>query len=67
MPLKPGRSKSVVSENIREFHKGRTYRRTQRRKGKRRADRQAVAVAMRASGMPRYAPPQMTMRRKRMM
>ena len=46
MPLKPGKSREVVSENIREFHKGKTYRRTEARQGKKKADRQAVAVAL---------------------
>ena len=46
MPLKKGKSKKVVSENIREFHHGATYERTKKKYGKATADRQAVAVAM---------------------
>jgi hypothetical protein len=42
MPMS-GRS---VSEDIREFHTGKTYSRTKSRYGKRTADRQAVAAAM---------------------
>lgn len=46
MPLKPGSSKKVVSENIREFHGGKTYNHTKAKFGKKRADKQAVAVAL---------------------
>lgn len=44
MPLKKGKSKRTMSSNIREFHKGKTYARTKRKYGKKRADKQAVAV-----------------------
>lgn len=43
MPIDPRKS---TSENIREFHTGRTYAKTKSRFGKKRADRQAVAVAL---------------------
>lgn len=46
MPLKKGQSRATVSSNIREFHTGKTYARTKRKFGKKRADKQAVAVAM---------------------
>jgi len=46
MPLKKGRSQKVVSQNIKEFHKGKTYARTEAKFGKARADRQAVAAAL---------------------
>lgn len=45
MPLKPGTSKKVVGENIREFAKGKTFRHTKEKFGKARAIKQAVAVA----------------------
>jgi len=45
MPLKKGKSKRTLSSNIREFHKGKTYARTKRKYGKKRANKQAVAVA----------------------
>lgn len=45
MPLKKGKSKKTRSENIREFHKGATYKKTLHKFGKERADAQAVAVA----------------------
>jgi hypothetical protein len=46
MPLKKGRSQKVVSQNIREFHKGKTYQHTKQKFGKRDADAQAVAAAL---------------------
>lgn len=46
MPLKKGKSKATVSENIRELHKGKTHARTQAKFGKKRADKQAVAIAL---------------------
>lgn len=55
MPLKPGRSRKVVSENIRELHTGNTYARTKRKFGKSKADRQSVAIAMHKAGLSRMA------------
>lgn len=46
MPLRPGGSKRVISENISEFHGGKTYNTTKAKFGKKKADAQAVAVAM---------------------
>jgi len=43
MPLNPSAS---VGENISEFHGGKTYAKTKRKFGKRKADAQAIAVAM---------------------
>lgn len=45
MPMKKGKSKKTISENIREFHKGATYARTKSKFGKERADAQAIAAA----------------------
>ena len=42
MPLNP---KASIGENISEFHTGSTYQRTKKKFGKRRADKQAIAVA----------------------
>jgi len=57
MPLKRGSSKKVVSENISEFHGGKTYARTKAKFGKKRADKQAVAVAMAESRRSRHGRP----------
>lgn len=46
MPLKPGKGQKVVSENIRELHQGPQYERTKEKFGKKKADEQAVAVAL---------------------
>lgn len=46
MPLKEGSSPSTVSSNIRELHTGDTYAHTEEKFGKRRADRQAIAIAL---------------------
>ena len=46
MPLKRGTSRKTVSENISEFHGGKTYARTKSKFGKRRAQKQAIAVAL---------------------
>ena len=45
-PLHAGKSKSAVSENIAEFHGGKTYAHTAEKFGKKKADKQAVAVAL---------------------
>jgi hypothetical protein len=50
MPLKKGKSKKVISENISEFHTGKTYAATKTKFGKAKADRQAIAVAMSQAG-----------------
>lgn len=50
MPLKPGKNNKVVSENIREFHKGKTYAKTAAKFGAAKARRQAVAVALKKAG-----------------
>jgi hypothetical protein len=46
MPLKKGTSKETVSQNISEFHGGKTYGQTKEKFGKGTADKQAVAVAL---------------------
>lgn len=46
MPLKKGTSRKTVSKNIEEFHEGDTYERTKAKFGKKKADKQAVAVAL---------------------
>lgn len=51
MPLLKGSSRKRISENISEFHKGKTYQHTLRKFGKKRADAQAVAAAMETARM----------------
>lgn len=46
MPLKQGNSQAVISENIAELHQGKTFRRTRRKFGKAKANKQAVAIAL---------------------
>lgn len=46
MPLKSGKSSKVVSSNISEFHTGKTYAHTKAKFGKKKANKQAVAVAL---------------------
>jgi hypothetical protein len=46
MPLKRGKSKSVVSKNIVELHGGKTFAHTAAKFGKKTADKQAVAIAL---------------------
>lgn len=46
MPLVPGASQKTVSKNISELHGGNTYARTKKKFGKKKADRQAVAIAL---------------------
>jgi hypothetical protein len=49
MPLHKGKSKKVISENIKEFHSGPTYAHTEQKFGKKRANAQAIAVALETS------------------
>jgi hypothetical protein len=46
MPLKQGRSKKIISQNIKEFHTGKTYQHTKAKFGAKRANKQAIAVAI---------------------
>jgi hypothetical protein len=46
MPLKPGSSRDTISENIRELHTGNTYARTRRKFGTKKANTQAIAIAL---------------------
>lgn len=46
MPLREGNSPKIVSQNIREFHTGKTYAHTLSKFGKAKANKQAIAVAL---------------------
>jgi O6-methylguanine-DNA--protein-cysteine methyltransferase len=50
MPLKKGSSQKTISSNIRELHGGKTYASTARKYGKAKANKQAVAIAMKEAG-----------------
>ena len=46
MPLMKGNSPAIVGKNIEEFHEGKTFARTAAKFGKKRANKQAIAVAL---------------------
>lgn len=46
MPLRKSASKSATRANFEEFGRGKTYARTKKRYGKKRADRQRIAVVL---------------------
>jgi hypothetical protein len=46
MPLRKGRSRKTVSTNISELHHGKTFAHTRKKFGKRRANKQAIAIAL---------------------
>ena len=46
MPIKRGKSRKVIGDNIRELHAGKTHARTERKFGKRKADKQSIAIAL---------------------
>ena len=46
MPLKKGTSQKTISSNISELHGGKTFAHTARKFGKKRANKQAVAIAL---------------------
>jgi len=50
MPLTKGSGKKVFSQNISEFTKGKTFKHTKKKFGKKKAMKQAVAIAYKMSG-----------------
>lgn len=46
MPLRAGSGSDVVSGNISELHGGKTYAHTKRKFGKKKAHKQAIAIAL---------------------
>lgn len=46
MPLVQSDTVAATRDNFREFGKGKTYRRTKRRYGKKRANKQRIAVVL---------------------
>ena len=53
MPLKRGSSQKTISGNIRELHSGKTYEKTRKKFGARRAHKQSIAIAMSEAGKSR--------------
>lgn len=49
MPLRAGSTRSVIAANIRELHSGRTYAKTKAKHGTKKANAQAVAIALESS------------------
>jgi hypothetical protein len=56
MPLKKGSSQKIISKNISELHGGNTYARTADKFGKKRANKQAVAIAFKKAGKSKKRP-----------
>lgn len=46
MPLRKSASKAATRENFEEFGHGKTYARTKRKYGKKKADKQRIAVVL---------------------
>lgn len=51
MPLRKGGGRKAVGRNVRELHTGKTYARTKRKYGATKANKQAIAIAMRTAGV----------------
>jgi hypothetical protein len=45
MPLIQGSSQKIIGQNISELHGGRTYQKTKKKFGKKKANAQAIAIA----------------------
>lgn len=54
MPLQPGSSNDVVSSNIDELEHGKVVGKTRRKFGKKRAQKQAIAIALKKAGKSKY-------------
>ena len=46
MPLRDSDTQSATEDNFREFGKGKTYARTRRKYGKKKANKQRIAVVL---------------------
>jgi hypothetical protein len=46
MPIQPGHSQKTISHNIEELHEGPQYARTKKKFGAKKANAQAVAIAL---------------------
>lgn len=54
MAFGKGKGKKAAAKNISEFHKGPTFKKTKKKYGAKKANKQAVAVGMKAAGMPMW-------------
>ncbi len=67
MPIKKGTSQKIISSNISELHSGKTFEKTKAKFGKKKADAQAVAIALdeaRKSGSKKIADYRKTKKKK---
>src|SRR5215472_4559523 len=46
MPLEAGKSQAVISRNISELHTGKTFAKTKKKFGAKKAHKQSIAIAM---------------------
>jgi hypothetical protein len=53
MPLKRGKSRKTMSENFHELRHGEQYKKTARKLGKKKAQKQMIAIVLRQAGMSR--------------
>ena len=57
MPLRKGTGQRTISNNLRELHGGNMYAKTKKKSGKKKANKQAVAVALKKAGKSKYPMP----------
>lgn len=54
MPLESGSSKDVIKKNFEEFGTGKTFAHTEDKFGKEKANKQRIAVVLKAAGKSKY-------------
>ncbi len=53
MPLKKGKSKKTIKSNFHELRHGKQYKKTARKYGKKRAQKQMIAIVLKKAGKSR--------------